>query len=209
MNIEIKTAINFILSYLYDKLPRRRVNLFGEELEKCLEKKLILTDFNASNTKYFSTAKLDSNSTFISSNLIDHLSEENCLNFNKNQLIIDDCFIIAANESALDLKEILFQLPDYLKVFIETGLVAYILVPPPCISSHLNRTISINANQLDLNILYKHPQINLSSLVYTNDTNYQKNFRGNRKYINIYYFYRKTCKLPQRLIKRRCKFKIK
>ena len=39
MHIEIQVALNFIISYLYNKLPRRRVNLFGDELEKALKKK--------------------------------------------------------------------------------------------------------------------------------------------------------------------------
>lgn len=39
MHIEIEVALNFIISYLYNKLPRRRVNIFGEELEKALKHK--------------------------------------------------------------------------------------------------------------------------------------------------------------------------
>ena len=34
--MEIKVAQNFVLNFLYNKLPRRRVNLFGEELELAL-----------------------------------------------------------------------------------------------------------------------------------------------------------------------------
>uniref|UniRef100_A0A3Q3Q7J5 Anti-proliferative protein domain-containing protein n=1 Tax=Monopterus albus TaxID=43700 RepID=A0A3Q3Q7J5_MONAL len=34
MQLEIQVALNFIISYLYNKLPRRRVNIFGEELER-------------------------------------------------------------------------------------------------------------------------------------------------------------------------------
>ncbi|XP_061666930.1 protein Tob1b [Syngnathoides biaculeatus] len=39
MQLEIQVALNFIISYLYNKLPRRRVNIFGEELESLLRKK--------------------------------------------------------------------------------------------------------------------------------------------------------------------------
>ena len=39
MQVEIEIALNFIISYLYNKLPRRRVNIFGEELEKALKHK--------------------------------------------------------------------------------------------------------------------------------------------------------------------------
>ncbi|XP_048210690.1 protein Tob2 isoform X2 [Perognathus longimembris pacificus] len=39
MQLEIKVALHFIISYLYNKLPRRRADLFGEELERLLKKK--------------------------------------------------------------------------------------------------------------------------------------------------------------------------
>ena len=39
MHVEIKVAQNFVLNFLYNKLPRRRVNLFGEELESALRDK--------------------------------------------------------------------------------------------------------------------------------------------------------------------------
>ena len=39
MHVEIKVAQNFVLNFLYNKLPRRRINLFGEELESALRDK--------------------------------------------------------------------------------------------------------------------------------------------------------------------------
>jgi protein Tob/BTG len=39
MHVEIKVAQDFVLDFLYNKLPRRRVNLFGEELEAALRDK--------------------------------------------------------------------------------------------------------------------------------------------------------------------------
>jgi hypothetical protein len=39
MHIEVQVALNFVISFLYNKLPRRRVNIFGEELEKALKDK--------------------------------------------------------------------------------------------------------------------------------------------------------------------------
>ncbi|XP_066291335.1 protein Tob1-like [Branchiostoma lanceolatum] len=36
MQVEIQVALNFLVSYLYNKLPRRRVNMFAEALEKGL-----------------------------------------------------------------------------------------------------------------------------------------------------------------------------
>lgn len=41
MFIEIHVASNFIASLLYNRLPRRRVNIFGEELEKALKDKFV------------------------------------------------------------------------------------------------------------------------------------------------------------------------
>ncbi|QQP52590.1 Uncharacterized protein FKW44_004781 [Caligus rogercresseyi] len=43
MHVEIKYAQNFVLHFLYNKLPRRRVNLFGEELESALRDSLRTT----------------------------------------------------------------------------------------------------------------------------------------------------------------------
>ncbi|VDL14647.1 unnamed protein product [Hymenolepis diminuta] len=40
MYVEVSVAVNYLLSHLYTKLPRRRVDNFGEELEKCLIRKL-------------------------------------------------------------------------------------------------------------------------------------------------------------------------
>ena len=100
MQIEIKCALEFLLSYLYDKLPRRRVNLFGDELEKYLKLKLIASD-----------SKVCLN-----------------INFKQNDIeLIDPCLIVASKESAMDLKEILECWPTCLKLFIESGRVSYSL----------------------------------------------------------------------------------
>ena len=39
MHSEIQVALKFVISFLFNKLPRRRVNLFGEELENALREK--------------------------------------------------------------------------------------------------------------------------------------------------------------------------
>ena len=98
MLIEIKVALNFLLSFLYDKLPRRRVNLFGEELEKCLKHKLTLSP-NKNNL---------------------------CLSLTVNKLLkhVDPCMLQAAKDSAMDIEEIVEQLPIYLKIYILPGKVA-------------------------------------------------------------------------------------
>ena len=39
MELEVQVAVNFLIGYLVNKLPRRRVQLFGEEVVKRLTKK--------------------------------------------------------------------------------------------------------------------------------------------------------------------------
>ena len=39
MHTEVQVALKFVISFLYNKLPRRRVNLFGEELDTALKDK--------------------------------------------------------------------------------------------------------------------------------------------------------------------------
>lgn len=39
MHVEVSVALNFVISYLYNKLPRTRVDLLGAEIEKGLKKK--------------------------------------------------------------------------------------------------------------------------------------------------------------------------
>ena len=41
MHLEISIALNYLLQNLYNKLPRRRVNLFGEELHSQLKQKYV------------------------------------------------------------------------------------------------------------------------------------------------------------------------
>ena len=159
MYIEIKIALNFFLSYLYDKLPRRRVNLFGEELEKYIGQKLTLANWPVtiqSNSSHTSTPPPPTTS----------LNESHAITLNKQELYVDPFVISAATESALDLKEIVAQMPASLKLFIEPGLVAYLIEPPT--------PESTIASQLpDLKILYKLPQIDLSTLTYISG-----NFKG-------------------------------
>ena len=100
MLVEIKVALNFLLSFLYDKLPRRRVNLFGDELEKLLKFKI---NFNTS----------PSSSILCS------------IKLNKLTNYIDPCLSAAAKESAMDLSEILDCLPNYLKIYLLNGKVCY------------------------------------------------------------------------------------
>ena len=122
MSYEIKIALNFILSYLYDKLPRRRVNLFGEELEKYLRLKL---------TSSSSSTSLSSSSSSVSSLFLASLNNENprCFYINRPELLVDSSLVAACADSAMDPKELIACLPAYLRLYIEPGLVGYTLEP--------------------------------------------------------------------------------
>lgn len=39
MHVEVSVALNFVISYLYNKLPRRRVDMFAEELERLVKER--------------------------------------------------------------------------------------------------------------------------------------------------------------------------
>lgn len=79
MHIEVQVALNFVISYLYNKLPRRRVNIFGEELEKALKDKFQghwypEKPFKVSKNIQFSNVKLFIFSLFISFSGFTHSS---------------------------------------------------------------------------------------------------------------------------------------
>ncbi|KAF5402885.1 hypothetical protein PHET_03047 [Paragonimus heterotremus] len=101
MLVEISVAINYILSHLYTKLPRRRVDSFGEELERCLHAKFQYNWFPNEPTR---------GSTF------------RCLNVVGPR--VDLLFPEAAAVSGLDWSEIQACLPDGLVLTIDPGHVA-------------------------------------------------------------------------------------
>ena len=166
MLVETKIALNYILSFLYDKLPRRRVNLFGEELEKYLRLKLSLNwNLNENNR-----IELDSTKVIV--------NKKNSLTIQKMDYI-DPCLIAAAKDSAMDLQEILQYLPNSLKLYINPGLVAF--TNSFDISADLSKnstttttspTIEDEAliDSTDLIILYNKQQQQLSNILF-NDSN--------------------------------------
>lgn len=142
MFIEIKVVLNFLLSFLYDKLPRRRVNLFGEEVERQLKLKLSATNWSSEQDDQVSN----------------NLHESRTLSINKKEMLVEPLIVLAATDTAMDLKEIMDCMPDYLKIFIEPGLVAY-----------TTETIDLSKSDKIHNFvktLYKLPQVELSNLEY-------------------------------------------
>ncbi|KAL7030096.1 hypothetical protein ACKWTF_006517 [Chironomus riparius] len=101
MHIEIQVALNFVISYLYNKLPRRRVNIFGEELEKALKHKF---------QGHWYPDKPFKGSAF------------RCL---KTGEPIDIVLEIAARESGVPIGDILENLPAELSVWVDPGEVSY------------------------------------------------------------------------------------
>ncbi|KAF6779498.1 hypothetical protein AHF37_01143 [Paragonimus kellicotti] len=101
MLVEVSVAINYILSHLYTKLPRRRVDSFGEELERCLHAKFQYNWFPNDPTR---------GSTF------------RCINVVGPR--VDQLLPEAAAVSGLDWSEIQACLPDGLVLTIDPGHVA-------------------------------------------------------------------------------------
>ncbi|XP_031625404.1 protein Tob1-like [Contarinia nasturtii] len=101
MHIEVSVALNFVISYLYNKLPRRRVNIFGEELEKALKEKF---------QGHWYPEKPFKGSAF------------RCL---KTGDPTDAVLERAARESGVPISDILENLPAELSVWIDPGEVSY------------------------------------------------------------------------------------
>ncbi|KAJ8980926.1 hypothetical protein NQ317_011568 [Molorchus minor] len=101
MHIEVQVALNFVISYLYNKLPRRRVNIFGEELEKALKDKF---------QGHWYPDKPFKGSAF------------RCL---KTGDPVDKVLERAARESGVLMQDILENLPQDLAVWVDPGEVSY------------------------------------------------------------------------------------
>ncbi|XP_047427471.1 protein Tob1-like [Mugil cephalus] len=101
MQLEIQVALNFIISYLYNKLPRRRVNIFGEELERQLKQKY---------EGHWYPDKPYKGSGF------------RCIHVGEK---VDPVVEKAAKESGLDIEDVRNNLPQDLSVWIDPFEVSY------------------------------------------------------------------------------------
>lgn len=101
MHIEVQVALNFVISYLYNKLPRRRVNIFGEELEKALKDKF---------SGHWYPDKPFRGSAY------------RCM---KTGDPVDTVLDRAARESGIPIQDILENLPEELAVWVDPGEVSY------------------------------------------------------------------------------------
>lgn len=99
--MEIQVALNFLVSFLYNKLPRRRVNQFAEELDRALRRKF---------RGHWYPDKPYKGSAF------------RCV---KTSPPLDPVFQIAARESGVDLRDVRENLPPDLSIWIDPGEVSY------------------------------------------------------------------------------------
>lgn len=101
MHLEVKVALNFIVSYLYNKLPRRRADLFGEELER-----ILMSRFEG---HWYPEAPLRG-------------SAFRCLHLGvPGDPVVD----LAARRSGLDMEEVRANVPPELSIWIDPYEVSY------------------------------------------------------------------------------------
>lgn len=101
MQLEIQVALSFFISFMYNKLPRRRVNIFADELERALRCK------------------------FASHWYPDRPYKGSAYRCLKTAEPVDPVLEIAARESGLAVTEIKQTLPEDLSVWIDPGEVSY------------------------------------------------------------------------------------
>lgn len=101
MLLEIQIAVSFLTSYLYNKLPRRRVDLFSVELAKQLKEKF---------EGHWYPQRPSKGSGY------------RCLLIGEE---LDPVLMNAANDSGLSLEEIRSSLPEKLNMWIDPDEVSY------------------------------------------------------------------------------------
>ncbi|XP_002736481.1 protein Tob1-like [Saccoglossus kowalevskii] len=102
MKVEIQVALNFVISYLYNKLPRRRVNIFADEMQKGLREKF---------DGHWYPQKPYKGSGY------------RCLRVSGQKL--DPVIETAAAASGLNMDEIRNNMPDELSIWIDPSEVSY------------------------------------------------------------------------------------
>ena len=99
--MEVQMAVNFLITFLYNKLPRRRVDIFADELAKELAKKF---------RGHWYPSKPSKGSGY------------RCLLISHT---LDPVIVSAAKESGLALSDVKTHLPEKLSLWIDPGEVSY------------------------------------------------------------------------------------
>ena len=101
MEVELQVAVNFLIGYLVNKLPRRRVQLFGEEVVKRLTEKF---------DGHWYPEKPSKGSGY------------RCLLITDS---LDPVLSSAANDSGLSRQDVKANLPEKLCLWIDPGEVSF------------------------------------------------------------------------------------
>jgi len=101
MELEIQVSVNFLMNYLYNKLPRRRVDLFGEELAKKLTQRF---------EGHWYPEKPQKGSAY------------RCILISEQ---LDPVLVVAAKESGLKVQDVKANLPEKLSLWIDPHEVSY------------------------------------------------------------------------------------
>ncbi|XP_064631818.1 protein Tob1-like [Lineus longissimus] len=102
MHVEVSVALNFVISYLYNKMPRRRVDMFAEELEKGLKRRF---------EGHWYPDKPLKGTAF------------RCIKVSGDKA--DPVIAEAARQCGLDINEIYQYIPDELTIWIDPNEVSY------------------------------------------------------------------------------------
>lgn len=101
MELEIQVSVNFLMNYLYNKLPRRRVDLFGDELAKKLTQKF---------DGHWYPEKPQKGSAY------------RCILIAEQ---LDPVLVEAAKESGLKVEDVKANLPEKLSLWVDPHEVSY------------------------------------------------------------------------------------
>lgn len=101
MDLEVQVAVNFVVGYLYNKLPRRRIEVLGEGLAKNLMKKF---------EGHWYPAKPSKGSGY------------RCLLISHT---LDPVLLTSVEESGLSVKDVQANLPEKLSLWIDPLEVSY------------------------------------------------------------------------------------
>jgi hypothetical protein len=149
MDTEIKVTVNFILSFLYDKLPRRRINLFGDELSRYIQLPLMNFQSKISSSSSTSSLSLSPSPQLLLQpkqiTLVINNTDTTSPSLLVSALTTNELLKKAAHDSAIDLDEVLYNLPNNFIIKIEPDRVEY---------KYEDKLLSDQSNDAKFKVLY-------------------------------------------------------